>query len=141
MRQIAFRAEPEIAERLDPVAEKMKSDPEFMGGDISRSALLRTLVMRGLVSAELQYGIPPEKPEEASRRTYRFWRRRLEEMQDEVESLERYIHRWEHGRVAEDEQVLREGELLDMGEARKRQLIDELQRYPDVEIRKKIIEE
>ena len=82
-------------------------------------------------------GFLPEKPEEASRRTYRFWRRRLEEMQDEVESLERYIHRWEHGRVAEDEQVLREGELLDMGEARKRQPIDELQRYPDVEIRKK----
>jgi hypothetical protein len=143
MRQIAFRAEDEVAERLDAVAAAMQSqDPEYMGTEVSRSAVLRTLVLRGLLSTELQYGIAHSSSEDASYQVYKFWKRRLDEMQDELRELALLIHGWEEGRVAEDRQVSIEGAVLDAGEARKRELMKELKRHgvevhdPATEIKK-----
>jgi hypothetical protein len=134
MRQIAFRAEDEVAERLDAVAAAMQAqDPEYMGTEVSRSAVLRTLVLRGLLSTELQYG-SASPPEKASYQVYKFWKRRLDEMQDELRELGLLIHGWEEGRVAEDRQVSIEGAVLDASDARKRQLIRELRRYSEVEV-------
>ena len=122
MRQIAFRAEDEVAKRLDAVAAAMQAkDPEYMGTEVSRSAVLRTLVLRGLLSTELQYGtaLPPEK---ATYQLYKFWKRRLQEMRDEQFALERLIMQWDEMAADSDAQWMERAEL---DESRKRRVIAE----------------
>jgi hypothetical protein len=122
MRQIAFRAEDEVAKRLDEVAAAMQAkDPEYMGTEVSRSAVLRTLVLRGLLSTELQYDIalPPQK---ATYQLYKFWKRRLQEMRDEQFALERLVMQWDE-LANEHEAGWMEREELD--NARKRRVIAE----------------
>jgi hypothetical protein len=133
MRQIAFRAEDEVAERLDAVAAAMQSqDPEYMGTEVSRSAVLRTLVLRGLLSTELQYDIalPPEK---ATYQLYKFWKRRLDEMRDELFALERLVVRWEEMR---DEHEAGWMEADELQRAKKRRLVQEAGRL-GLEVRDK----
>jgi hypothetical protein len=133
MRQIAFRAEDEVAERLDAVAAAMQSqDPEYMGTEVSRSAVLRTLVLRGLLSTELQYNIalPPEK---ATYQLYKFWKRRLDEMRDELFALERLVLQWEEMSSDDDAAWIVGDEVRT---AKKRRLVQEA-RLLGLEVREK----
>jgi hypothetical protein len=58
MPQLSFRADPELLERLDALRAAMKR--RLRGVDVSRSDLLRTLIMQSLALAEVEYELQPE---------------------------------------------------------------------------------
>ena len=111
-KQVAFRAEPELLDRLDRLVESMKRHPDYEGLDINRSVAVRVLVFRGLSALELKLGDPaffeaiPRDPETgvADPQVLSRWVSRLEDTVHE----ERAILQFLRSELGMNEEKLRE---------------------------------
>jgi hypothetical protein len=92
-------------------------------------------VFRGLSSLELQHRIHAD-PNKAPQRVYKFWKKRLDETQEETNELMLLVHQWEQGEVGDTLRAVWEADGGDISEARKRKLIQELGHY-GLAVRKK----
>lgn len=104
LKQAAFRVDDELMARIDRMVEVMQRSPDYAGLEVTRSTAIRALVLRGLVSFELRYGITQDLPSDYSVATDAYWNRREEEAEQELEAVRRFIDEraWEYERGRAD---------------------------------------
>jgi hypothetical protein len=89
LKQAAFRVDDELMARIDRMLEVIQRSPDYAGMEVTRSTVIRAMVMRGLASFELRYGVAQHRPDDDSAATAAYWKRCVQDAEQELEAIRR----------------------------------------------------